>query len=266
VVLPRTIHVTASLAEAVQADALLLAVPAQYTRSVLEQCRMPAGTWLISCAKGIEAASGLLMSELLEELFPQHPHAVLTGPAFAAELARGLPTAMLLASHTGCPLRPWLSHETLAIQENQDVIGCQIGGAVKNIIAIACGLADGLGYGQNTAAALETRGLQEMAQLSQRKGGRPETILSLAGAGDLALTCGSNQSRNYRLGQALATGAPLTKLLEGQKAVPEGAVNAAALHLLCQHLSLSLPLCEAIYQVLYEGSDAKESILRCFLL
>jgi glycerol-3-phosphate dehydrogenase (NAD(P)+) len=264
--LGKGIQATASLPLIADADVLLLAVPAQYLRGVMEQLKphLSPGVWLVSCSKGIEAATGMFISEMLAEVCPQNPQAVLSGPAFAAELARGLPTGMVLASNTDCPFRETLAHPTLCLRDSRDVMGCQVAGAVKNIIAIACGLAQGLGYGQNTAAALEVTGLSEIARLNEAKGGKPETILGLAGAGDLALTCGSTQSRNYRLGQALATGKPLATILADQKAVPEGASNAAALHLLCQQLSIQLPLCEAMYQMLYRGLPGNEAIMQSY--
>ncbi|MGB0410725.1 MAG: NAD(P)H-dependent glycerol-3-phosphate dehydrogenase [Pikeienuella sp.] len=228
------------------ADTILLAVSAQATRSVLEQWArlMPTGVPLVLAAKGIESGSGALQSEIAADLAPGHPLMALTGPSFAADMLAGLPTAVTLAADdlrrgevvqarlAGPIFRPYLS---------DDLVGAQIGGALKNVIAIACGAAMGRGLGASARAALMTRGFAEMSRISVACGGRAETLAGLSGFGDLALSCASEQSRNFSFGVALGEG---RKPAEG--VTYEGAATAGAALSMAQRFGVEVPIIAAV--------------------
>jgi glycerol-3-phosphate dehydrogenase (NAD(P)+) len=237
---------------------VLLVVPAQFLRGValrLAACLVP-GTPLLLCAKGIEVGSLLPMSEIARQVLPGMPLAVLSGPTFAAEVARDLPTAVTVASVApatarlfaeilgGPRFRPYLS---------EDPIGAEIGGAVKNVLAIACGIIEGRGLGDNARAALITRGLAEMTRLGVAAGGRADTFAGLSGLGDLVLTCNAAQSRNYALGEALGRGTRLDAALAGRRAVVEGVATAAAATALAARLAVDMPITQAVDAVLHHG-------------
>ncbi len=240
------------------ADAALLVVPAQYLRGVLTASRerFPPGLPLLHCAKGIETGSLAMMSEIGVEILPTSPFAVLSGPTFAAEVARDLPAAVTIAGHdTGLAqgfgaalgsvrFRPYLS---------SDPIGAEIGGAVKNVLAIACGIILGRGLGDNARAALITRGLAEMVRLGEAKGGSAETFRGLSGLGDLVLTCTALQSRNHSLGLALGRGESLRAALAARRSVVEGVATAAAVIALARRLGVEMPISEAVDAVLHRG-------------
>lgn len=242
----------------VGADAALLVVPAQYLRGVLDRLRriIPQGLPLLHCAKGIEAGSLATMSQIAAEILPASPFAVLSGPSFAAEVARGLPTAVTIASADATladrfaaalgssHFRPYLS---------SDPIGAEIGGAVKNVLAIACGIVVGRGLGANARAALITRGLAEMVRLGLSQGARAETFCGLSGLGDLVLTCTAEQSRNYALGLALGRGQSRDAALAGRRSVVEGVATAAAIAALAARLGIEMPISEAVDAVLHRG-------------
>jgi glycerol-3-phosphate dehydrogenase (NAD(P)+) len=237
------------------AEAALLVVPAQFLRGVISALRpgLPEGMPVLHCAKGIEAGSLKTMSEVSAELLPNSPFAVLSGPTFAAEVARGMPTAVTIASHDrplargfaaalgSSRFRPYLS---------SDPTGAEIGGAVKNVLAIACGTVEGRGLGENARASLITRGLAEMIRLGLAKGGRAETFGGLSGVGDLVLTCSATQSRNYALGVALGRGQKLGAALAGRRSVVEGVATAAAVAGLANQLGIEMPISEAVEAVL----------------
>jgi glycerol-3-phosphate dehydrogenase (NAD(P)+) len=235
-----------------EAEAALLVVPAQFLRGVLVRLLpiLPAGMPLLSCVKGIEAASLKTMSEIAGALMPQAPLAVLSGPSFAAEVARGLPTAVALGSSR---FRPYLS---------DDPIGAEIGGAIKNVVAIACGILVGRGFGDNARAALITRGLAEMIRLGISKGGRAETFRGLSGLGDLVLTCSATQSRNHALGLALGRGQTLAAALAERRSVVEGVATAAASVALADRLGVEMPICSAVDAVLHKGVAISATIER----
>jgi glycerol-3-phosphate dehydrogenase (NAD(P)+) len=254
-----SIAATASLIQALaNADAALLVVPAQFLRTVLAQAAPSLGDAvpLLLCAKGIETSSLQTMSELAAETAPRCPLAVLSGPSFAAEVARDLPTAVTVASADaptaeffaavlgGRSFRPYLS---------ADPVGVELGGAVKNVLAIACGIVDGLGLGDNARAALITRGLAEMTRLGVAKGARAETFAGLSGLGDLVLTCGGAQSRNRALGDSLGRGRSLAETLAGRRAVVEGVATAASVAALAQRLVVEMPIVSAVDAVLHRG-------------
>jgi len=247
------------------AELLLLVVPAQVLRSV---CRQIAGLGLpprplVICCKGVELSSSALMSDVVTDELPGWPLAALSGPTFAAEVARGLPTAVTVASADldlaeqvvaalGSPMfRPYAS---------PDLVGAELGGAIKNVLAIACGVVEGRGLGDNARAALITRGLAEMARLCVALGGQVETCMGLAGLGDLMLTASSTQSRNYSLGVALGQGRALAEILAARRAVTEGVPTAAALISLAERYAVDMPICRAVYKTLHCGQSLDEAI------
>ena len=266
VALSPAIVATSTIAEALaDAAAALLAVPAQFVRAVLERLApaLSPGLPLLLCAKGIETASLKLMSELTAEIVADTPLAVLSGPSFAAEVARGLPAAVTIAAGDtavahrfmealGNPrFRPYLS---------SDPVGVEIGGAVKNVIAIACGIVTGRGLGDNARAALITRGLAEMMRLGAAKGGRAETFGGLSGLGDLVLTCTGVQSRNHALGIALGRGDALAQALTGRRSVVEGVATAGAVCRLAARLGVEMPIAAAVDAVLHRGMAIDDMI------
>ena len=242
------------------AEAALLVVPAQFLRGVISALRpgLPEGMPVLHCAKGIEAGSLKTMSEVSAELLPNSPFAVLSGPTFAAEVARGMPTAVTIASHD----RPLARGFAAALGSSRfrpylstDPTGAEIGGAVKNVLAIACGTVEGRGLGENARASLITRGLAEMIRLGLAKGGRAETFGGLSGVGDLVLTCSATQSRNYALGVALGRGQKLRAALGGRRSVVEGVATAAAVAGLANQLGIEMPISEAVEAVLRRGAS-----------
>jgi glycerol-3-phosphate dehydrogenase (NAD(P)+) len=266
IALDPAIAATSDLARAVAgAEAALLAVPAQFLRDVLTALapHLPPSLPLLVCAKGIEIGSLLTMSELTGELCPKNPVAVLSGPSFAAEVAHDLPTAVVIAGRDptlarrfvaalGSPrFRPYLS---------EDPLGAELGGAIKNVLAIACGIVDGRRLGDNARAALITRGLAEMTRLGVAKGARAETFAGLSGLGDLVLTCGGAQSRNHALGLALGQGISLDAALAGRRSVVEGIATAASAENLARKLGVEMPIAEAVDAVLHRGMAIDQMI------
>ncbi len=240
------------------ADAALIVVPAQFLRGALGMLAplMPAGLPLLLCAKGIEAESLKTMSELAGDILPDAPVAVLSGPSFAVEVARGLPTAVTIASADAglaSALVAALGTTRFRRYTSHDPIGVEIGGAVKNVLAIACGIIEGRGLGNNARAALITRGLAEMIRLGLAKGAQAETFRGLSGLGDLVLTCTAGQSRNYALGLALGHGRSLAQALAGTRSVVEGVATAAAVARLAARLGIEMPITAAVDSVLHRG-------------
>jgi len=265
VALDPAIRATADLGEAAAADALLLAPPAQHLRTTIAPLagRLPATMPLIICSKGIEQETLSLMSEAVEAAFPENPVFILSGPTFASDVAEGLPTAVTLAGSdlaTAQVLADRLSFDRFRPYSGDDVIGAQIGGAIKNVLAIACGIAEGRGFGDNTRAALISRGLAELTRLCLAKGGRRETMMGLSGLGDLVLTCTSTQSRNYSLGLALGGGQTLAEILGQRNSVAEGVFTASAAVALAEKLDIEMPIVSAVDAVLNRGADINEVI------
>jgi len=246
--LPPEIEVTGTLPAA---DFVLLAVPLQHLREIA--ARLPPGGPLICCAKGIEAGTLALPLDILAEVQPGRPAAILTGPSFAREVAAGLPTAVVLASDS-----EMLRAEAIAalatppfrLYGNDDPVGAQVGGAAKNVIAIAAGAVIGAGLGENARAALITRGLAELSRLAVALGGRAETVAGLSGMGDLMLTCTSAASRNYSFGLALGRGEAPETILAGRSDVTEGVATAPALVARALALGVAVPVCAAVAAVL----------------
>lgn len=258
VALPREIAVTGTLPTA---DLVLLAVPLQHLREVA--ARLPAGGPLICCAKGIEQGTLALPLEILAAVQPGRPAGVLSGPSFAHEVAAGLPTAVVLAADS-----EMLRGEAIAalatpgfrLYGNDDLVGAQVGGAAKNVIAIAAGAVIGAGLGENARAALITRGLAELARLAVALGGRAETVSGLSGMGDLILTCTSETSRNYSFGVALGRGARPAEILAARTAVTEGVATAPALVARALKLGAAVPISAAVAAVLDERVTLAQAI------
>jgi glycerol-3-phosphate dehydrogenase (NAD(P)+) len=261
------IRATTELAEVAATDAVLLVTPAQHLRA---SCRALAPHWrtgvpAVICAKGIEQATGAMMTEVVAEELPGAPIAVLSGPTFAAEVARGLPTAVTLAcadADLGQALVEAIGTATFRPYLGDDLAGAEIGGAVKNVLAIGCGIVEGRGMGDNARAALITRGLAELVRLAAAKGGRAETLMGLSGLGDLILTASSTQSRNYSLGFALGEGRALADILGERRAVTEGVWSAGAVVTMAAGLGIEMPICAAVDAVLNKGADLDETIQR----
>lgn len=263
------IHAMGALADMADRDAVLLVCPAQALRAVTMDLtpHIAPGTPLIICAKGIERGSGRFMSEILAETCPQAVAAVLSGPSFAADVARGLPTAVTLAcadQDLALTLAQALNPPTFRPYVSGDLIGAQIGGAVKNVLAIACGISEGLGLGASARAALTTRGFAELTRFALALGARPETLSGLSGLGDLVLTCNSSQSRNMSLGIALGQGKTLEEALGSRRAVSEGAYTAAAVVARARERGVDMPISDSVHAVL-EGHlsvrDALDALL-----
>jgi glycerol-3-phosphate dehydrogenase (NAD(P)+) len=265
IALPEGLSATTDPALATQVDAVLLVVPSQFLRSVctlLAPC-WPAGVPAVICAKGVETGSLALMTEVVAEVLPHAPQAVLSGPTFAAEVARGQPTAVTLACRDpdlGAALVAAIGTPTFRPYLSDDVIGAEVGGAVKNVLAIACGIVEGRGLGDNARAALITRGLAEIIRLAARLGGRPETLMGLSGLGDLILTASSTQSRNYSLGLALGQGETLADVLAGRSAVTEGVASAASVAGLARRQGVEMPIAEAVNAILHLGAGLDQAI------
>lgn len=247
------------------ADLVLLAMPAQFLRSVAADFagHVDRAAPIVVCAKGIELESGALMSDVARDVLGDRPIAVLSGPTFAHEVARGLPSAVTLAcgeSALGEAVAAALGSATFRPYLSDDMIGAQIGGALKNVMAIAAGIAIGRGLGENARAAIMTRGFAEMVRLAQAKGARLETLAGLSGLGDLVLTCCSVRSRNFSLGQALGEGEALQSILDARDSVAEGVTSAPAVVALGEKLAVDLPIAGAVDAVLHRGGDIGETI------
>jgi glycerol-3-phosphate dehydrogenase (NAD(P)+) len=266
--LPGHVVLEGDLARSVAgASVVLLAVPSHHLRGVARSLMPhldPDADVLIG-TKGIEADSLRRMSEVVHEEsgIPIRRLAVLSGPSFAAEVAAGHPTAIVVASSdpgAGERMQRALSHSNLRLYRNPDLIGVEIGGALKNVVAIAAGILEGLGHGANTSAALLTRGLHEMTRLAVALGGQRETMAGLAGMGDLVLTCGGRLSRNRQVGVALGRGEPLAEILAPMRMVAEGVRTSAAAVLLAQRAGVEMPIAERVAAVLFRGLAPREAI------
>lgn len=263
--LNHAIRATSELADVAKADVVLAVAPAQHLRAVmtkLTQHMLPT-TPVVICSKGIEQQTGKFMGEVLEEVAPQVQRAVLSGPSFAADVARGLPSALTLACRNetvGRQLAAALSSRQMRLYWSSDVIGAELGGSVKNVLAIAAGIVEGRGLGTSAHAAIVTRGFAELRRLGEAIGARAETLLGLSGLGDLILTCGSVQSRNMSLGRALGEGRSLSEILAGRSAVTEGVYTAAAAVRLAHDKSVEMPIAEAIHSIIEGRVGVDEAI------
>ena len=259
------LRATGALAEIGACDLALLVVPAQFLRRVAADLRPYWNTSrpVVVCAKGFEVGTGQLMTEVAAEALPGVPLAVLSGPTFAAEVARGLPTAITLAcadAALGRRLVERLGRPTFRPYLSADLVGAEVAGAVKNVLAIACGVVQGRGLGENARAALITRGMAEIARLSLALGGQAESLMGLAGLGDLVLTCSSPQSRNMSLGMALGQGRTLADILGERRSVAEGVATAAAVAELAERRGIDMPIVAAVDAILHKGAGIDATI------
>ena len=265
--LPPELHATADIEEAVApCDVLVMGVPSHGFRAVLQSAAPHVRPWVpvVSLAKGLEAASLQRMSEVVQEVLPGHPVAVLTGPNLAKEILAGQPAASVVAIDDptiAAELQRIFSTPQLRIYTNPDVVGCEVAGVVKNVIAIASGMAEGMGFGDNTRATLITRGLAEMSRLGAVLGGEPMTFAGLAGMGDLIATCSSKQSRNHMVGFELGLGRTIEEVLGGMNMVAEGVKSSPSVLELARRAGVEMPLSEGVVRVCHEGWTAQHALL-----
>ena len=249
------------------AQGLILAVPAQGVREVLSGLKsiVTNAIPLIISAKGIEQGTGLFMNEVVAEVLPAAEPMVLSGPSFAADVMKGLPTAVVLAAGQISHAHQWaeaLSLPQFRIYASDDVKGVEIGGALKNVLAIACGISDGRGLGDSARAALTTRGFAELTRFAAKLGARPETLMGLSGLGDLLLTCSSRQSRNYSFGHALGEGKTVEQALSQSRGVVEGAATVRIAQALARRLGVEMPIVDAVHAIVDEGQPPDQEIAR----
>jgi glycerol-3-phosphate dehydrogenase (NAD(P)+) len=265
--IPDGVRIFADLDELVgQHHDLLICVPSHVFRPILEAIKpnMLDGARIAWATKGFEVSTGKLPHEIAEETIGHDvPLAVISGPTFATEVGLGLPTAMTVAATDSSyaeELAGRFADNKFRAYTSTDMIGVEVGGAVKNILAIATGMSDGLGFGANTRVALITRGLAELTRLGVALGGEPDTFIGLSGMGDLVLTCTDDQSRNRRMGLALAAGKSMDEAAREIGQVVEGVKAAAAVHKVAADLGVEMPICEQAYRILYEGASAQEAV------
>lgn len=258
-----SIKATSNIADMAELPVLLAVVPAQFLASVLGQLPDSARD-LVLCAKGIEAGTGRLMADVAAAAAPSASLAVLSGPTFAHEVAAGLPTAVTLACSGGeaqwLRLTDAIARPALRPYYSDDITGAEVGGAVKNVLAIACGVVEGLGLGQNARAALIARGYAEMLRFGLSRGARAETLAGLCGLGDLVLTCSSTSSRNFSLGKALGEGMSAAEALSGKNSVAEGAATAPVLAELARAEGIDMPIVDAVARLLAGEAPARDVV------
>jgi len=264
--LNETIRATCDLADLRSCDAWLVVTPAQHMRSVLER----VSDWerpLVLCSKGIEERSGQLLHHVAKEACPKAEIAALSGPSFAHEVAAGLPTAVTLAAYdadVGERLRDRIALPTFRIYLTDDVTGAEIGGAVKNVLAIACGVVEGRSLGLSARSALIARGFAEMTRFGLACGARAETLAGMSGLGDLVLTCSSTSSRNFSLGKGIGEGRPVAELMSDRRTVAEGAFTAPVLAQLARDMGVDMPIVEAVDAML-AGRTSVDAVLESLL-
>ncbi len=255
-----------SLSEVLDKPFLLIAIPTQFIRDTLSKVNINSKTIIINCAKGIETNSLKTISEVLEEIFPFEYHnnfAFISGPSFALELAKKQLTAVSVASKSqkvSTIVQKLFSTKYLRVYTSHDIIGIEVCGSLKNVIAIASGIVDGLGLGHNTRAALITRGLAEITRLGIKKGANPLTFLGLAGIGDLVLTCTGDLSRNRHVGVELASGKSLSQILSEMTMIAEGVKTTESAYELSKQLKVEMPIIEQMYQILYHNKSPKKAV------
>ena len=260
------IQVTLDTAAALRsAELVVLAVPSHGMRPICRQVRefVPAPALLLHVAKGIENETGARMSEVIAAELPKNRVGVLSGPSHAEEVGRGIPTAVVVASsHSGLATvaQRVFMNERFRVYTHDDVVGVELGGALKNVISIAAGCCDGIGFGDNTKATLCTRGLAEMARLGAALGGRPETFSGLSGVGDLIVTAFSRHSRNRAFGERLGRGETVAQIIDSTKTVAEGVKTAKSVWQLAQRLRVDLPISRQVHRILYEGQPPLQAV------
>ena len=265
--LPAEIEVSADLNQTVAGvDGLLSVVPSAHARSVYTQLDLPASLPVVCANKGIEEQSLMLPIDVAADVLgAARPYAVLSGPSFASDVAAGRPTALVIASESTAladTMQRRLSSATLRVYTNRDPVGVQVGAAMKNVIAIAAGMLDGLGVGANARAALITRGLAEMTRLGCALGAQAETFAGLTGMGDLVLTATDQQSRNFTLGRELGRGVPLQQHLDAAPTVAEGWKTTRAVHALARRHAVTMPIVDEVYRILYQQGSPRDSVQR----
>lgn len=264
--LPESLHVTDSMKEAVRdSDVVVMAVPSQGFRSVLEDVAAEVRAWVpvVSLSKGLEQGSRKRMTEVVNDVLPDHPAGVLTGPNLAKEVMVGHPAAAVMAmadERVALALRPLFASTSFRVYVNLDIVGCEIAGALKNVMAIAAGMVDGMGFGDNTRATLMTRGLFEMSRLGVALGGDPLTFAGLAGMGDLVATCSSTKSRNHHVGDQLGRGRALDEIITEMNMVAEGVKSSKVVVELAQEMGVEMPIAEQVEAVCHRGASAPEAL------
>lgn len=264
--LPETLQIISDLQQAASdKEILVLVVPSACVRETCERLTgyVQRGTILVSASKGIEAATLKTMSDIVEELIPQAEAAVISGPSHAEEVAKGLPTTCVIGAHsekTARFLQQVFNSACFRVYISPDMIGIELGGALKNVIALAAGIADGMGYGDNAKAALITRGIAEISRLGIRMGGKPETFSGLTGIGDLIVTCASMHSRNRRAGILIGKGYSMEAAMKEVNMVVEGVHSAKAALLLAQKYDTELPIIEQVNHILFDKMDPGEAV------
>lgn len=263
---PASLRATAALGEAVDgADVVVMAVPSHGFRAVLGEAvpHLAAGVPVVSLTKGVEQGTLARMTEVIGAVAPAHPYAVLTGPNLVGEIVAGYPTASVVAATDAGlagELQELFSTGTFRVYTNPDVVGCELGGALKNVVAIAAGVSDGLGFGDNTRAALITRGVAELTRLGVALGGQPLTFGGLTGMGDLVATCISRRSRNRWVGEELARGRSLAEIVAGTRMVAEGVRTSAAVVELAARVGVEMPIADQVVAVLDGVTPAAEVV------
>ena len=259
---PKEIEHFVSLDEALDREYLVMAIPAQFVREWMENNFEDRGQNILVAAKGIETATGAFLNDIFSTFLPDERLAYISGPSFAAEVKQSLPTALMISSTNTALAQTYADAlpEFIKGYVDDDVVGAEVSGAYKNVIAIAGGVCDGFSLGNNARAALISRGLVEMTRFGEAFGARAETFLSLGGAGDLFLTASSTLSRNYRVGLGLAKGKNMDEILEELGEVAEGVPTAKALHKIAKDKDLYLPIAEEVYAMIEEGKDPHQSV------
>ncbi len=271
VILPNDMVFTTDLEAAIkEMDVLVLAVPSPFTRSTSAKMApyVAKGQKIVNVAKGIEETTLMTLSEIIEQEIPQADVAVLSGPSHAEEVGKGIPTTIVVGSknhETAKYLQNIFMSEVFRVYTSTDVLGIELGAALKNVVALAAGIADGLGYGDNTKAALITRGIAEIARLGIQMGGKNETFYGLTGIGDLIVTCASMHSRNRRAGILIGKGATMEEAMDEVKMVVEGVYSAKAANKLSKKYNVSMPIIEQVNMVLFEGKSADEAVKELML-
>ena len=260
--LTESLQATQSIKSAVEdADVIVMGVPSQSFRHVLEEARPHIRPWvpIVSLSKGLELGTRMRMTEIIETIMPGHPAGVLSGPNLAREIVAGQAAASVIAmvdDTIANELQKVFRTGLFRVYTNDDVVGCELGGALKNVIAIAAGMGDGAGAGDNTRAAVITRGLAELSRLGLAMGGKPATFAGLAGLGDLIATCNSTQSRNRHVGFQLGAGRKLEEIIEEMSMVAEGVKTCSVVRELGQEYGVEMPITEEVYKVIHEGNSA----------
>ncbi len=269
--LPETVVVSSDVRQVVRgADLVVVAIPTKYLRSTIEaiasRCSVEAP--LMSVVKGIELTTFARPSEILRQTLGERPLAVLSGPSHAEEIARGLPASVVVASEDedlNLQVQASLNGATLRVYTNSDLLGVELAGAMKNILGVAAGICDGLGFGDNAKAAMLTRGLVEIARFSCDMGARPATFLGLAGVGDMITTCYSPFGRNRAVGYKIGRGQPLDEVLAGMTDVAEGVTTAKSVHELSRDRGIVMPITDEVYSILYENKPARAAVIDLML-